>query len=94
MNDLIYDDSAMVDIKAQYPTAIFEDASDEVHGGRFQVEIPDIPEDEWWEFCVKTGIAIVSLGFQLRFRDPKQKDFYEKVKIWADKYCIGIGKEK
>ena len=80
MRDLIY--AGVQDIiKKKYPTAVFIDASDCVHEDRFEVEVIDIESDDWWKFCVESGIAYCSLGFRLRLGSNKK--FIEKVKVWS-----------
>jgi len=52
-------------IKAKYPEAIIEDASDYIHHERFGVVIPNIDEDEFYPFAIKEGFARVCFSFAI-----------------------------
>jgi len=89
MIDLIYDTiEAQKVILKKFPEARFQDASDDIHPDRFEVDIEIENEDKWWEFCVKAGLGVVSLGFQLRLRNEhnkdKHKEFIDKVTKWVE----------
>lgn len=68
--ELIYDGEEVLQIvKAEYPTAVFKDASDDVHSERFEVEFPEgtIIED-FWKFAIRKGFAYSCFGFQMNLR--------------------------
>lgn len=71
MTDLIYaEDGAIPVLKAKYPTAVFDDASDMVHEERFSITIPDEEFDqrEYYRFLIAEGLALVSLNLQLALK--------------------------
>jgi hypothetical protein len=84
VTDLFYDWDGWPEIKAKFPNAEREDASDFIHDARIQVKIPDASLREWYLFLLDSGWHGVSLGFQIRFRgDPKGSEFIEMVEGWV-----------
>lgn len=67
IHDLIYDGDAIVEIKAAFPDAKTEDASDMVHEGRFSVEVTSTYEDYFYKI-VKLGMGGISLTTELTAR--------------------------
>ena len=66
--DLIYDPGAKEIIKAKFPEATFTDVSDYLglREGRFEVEIPEITNDEFYPWFITTGYAGSSFGVVIR----------------------------
>jgi hypothetical protein len=68
ISDIIYagDDKTYEEIKkeilASYPEAKFEDASDDIHGARFAVDIEKIELEDWYNF-VAFGLRAIDLSF-------------------------------
>ena len=69
MHELIYagKDVETVVLK-RYPNAKIEDASDEIHKERFELEV-DVNEDEFYVFAIVDGYANDCFGFQLLSRN-------------------------
>lgn len=69
-------------IKKEYPMAIIEDGSDQIHENRFSVEF-EMEQKSWFEFIIKNGFAMLSLNFQvvLRSEPDKIKEIVEKLKL-------------
>lgn len=73
MYDAIYDRSALKEIKERFPDVVWEDASDQIHPDRISVTI-ECTEEEWWKFCIESGVGQVSLSFQIACRDSETVD--------------------
>ncbi len=76
MIDLIYaegyETEMKQDILGMWPEAVFEDASDFIHRGRFQVEV-DCTEDNWREQMFLTGLFDFSIHMQFwRIEQPTE----------------------
>jgi len=88
MYDLIYldDDSqyrkAQEKLKAVFPDAKFEDASDFIHHTRFSISI-NVPDDEYHIEILDLGLSLCSLNFQLLMQEntPKAKRL---VDLWKE----------
>jgi hypothetical protein len=90
MNDrifeLIYGVQSQLEplIKEKWPEARFQDASDNIHTDRFEVEI-DVPEGktkesflrDFWHFSVREGFCFLCFGFRLWMVDD-----IKEVKEW------------
>ncbi len=65
--------SCVDELKAEYPNAMIEDASDSIHGGRFSIEVPDVKEEVFFLFLLRKGYLDISLklGF-LRLNSPEK----------------------
>ena len=71
-------------IKKEWPGARFQDASDDIHTDRFEVEI-DVPEGktkgsflrDFWAFAVREGFSLNCFGFRLWMGDDTKE-----VKEW------------
>ena len=93
LTDLIYagesQEEIKMDILAKYPGATFEDASDDIHQGRFQVEIEGIDRLEWYNWVAfEGGFSDLSLhfGLSLRMGHLQLAEGKEKELAWTDKY--------
>jgi len=84
-HDLIYcEDKADYDdliarLRSQWPNAVFEDGSDEIHEYRFGVTVADITQDELYRFMLRNKFATQGLCFNLDMHD-KPKHILELVK--------------
>lgn len=58
----------MVAIKTEWPQAVFEDGSDDIHEYRFSTTIADLEQDDFFRFAIKKKFALSCLGFQLDLR--------------------------
>jgi hypothetical protein len=65
MMDVIYDEAVKPIIHERFPGAVFTDASDEIHEGRFEVILPDEERDAYFKHAIREGYYTVSLGFQV-----------------------------
>jgi len=72
INELIYtyeySERAYVQnaIDAKWPgKATYEDASDEIHGARFMVNIDDVESDDFYVFAMLEGFVRICFGFQV-----------------------------
>jgi hypothetical protein len=72
---------AQDDLRTKYPSAKFEDASDEVHAHRFQVEL-EAEQDEYFRDLLRMGLATCSLGFNLILQSdfPRIERLLEELK--------------
>jgi hypothetical protein len=85
VSELVYaDPSVSKAIKAKWPHAVFEDASDDIHEDRFEVAIQDVTEDDFYVFAIREGFALVCLKFQLMLRS-REKDQHTKIREWLKK---------
>lgn len=83
MYELVYDSIIIQEvIRKQFPTAIFEDARDNVHAERFSVEIESIGDDEFYSFAIKDRFVLSCLGFQLRMRDER---YHKQIEGWIER---------
>ncbi len=81
IEDPFYDRDGWPEIKAKFPSATFEDASDFIHEGRILVKIQDATWREWFTFLVDSGWSTVSLSFELLLRsEPETSEFIALVK--------------
>jgi len=82
MNDLIYAGyKAEKEIKALFPTAVIEDASDYIHTERFSIALPDsVTDEEYVKAILKSGLEAVSLTVQMMLRG--EQDEFDKLKKW------------
>lgn len=93
LTDLIYaekyEDEIKKDILAKYPDAKFEDGSDDIHRGRFQVEIEGVDRLDWYNWMAFEGVfSDLSLHFQLSVRMGHLQlvEGKEKELGWTEKY--------
>jgi hypothetical protein len=63
--ELVYDAAAWPFIKERFPHAVWKDASDQVHEGRFEVTLPDSDKDAFIKHSIREGYCDVCLGFKL-----------------------------
>ena len=77
MYDLIYAGRDVEEIvRKAYPKSEIKDASDNIHRERFELEIPDVTENEFYPFAIKEGFIGCCFGFALYFeslRFPESK---------------------
>ena len=87
MYDLIYADSTVESIiKKKYPQAQIKDASDYIHTERFECEIPDVTEDEFYPFALIEGFAEGCLVFEITLQSLKFKGDHAEEKAKLDKW--------
>ena len=81
MYDLIYAPAEVEKIiKDKYPSVKITDASDEIHRERFEMELPDITEDEFYPFAIEEGFAQCCICFEMMRLQPEQID---KINKWV-----------
>jgi len=88
IEELVYGGEHRVELQAEirgkWPEAIFEDASDEIHVGRFNVRLPDgVTEDEFYLFVIRAGFAELCFRFQLMLHGGDEEHF-AKIRRWLD----------
>lgn len=72
-------------IKSRYPTARIQDASDDVHPERFEVEV-DTSEDDFYPFAIAEGFALWCFNFQIMMRMGE----HIRIKRWMKMREAGI----
>lgn len=82
LKELVYDADVMDLIVERWPNAVITDASDFIHEGRFEVEIPDLSKDEFYGHAIVEGWARACFGFELCVRMPERHD---DVRRWIDR---------
>lgn len=95
MEDLIYSGdenykSDQTEILKWFPNAIFTDASDCIHEGRFSVKLEDTDKELWQRFLISSGLGELSLGFQLETmaREESCKEITQKMAEYL--ICLGL----
>ena len=83
MYELIYNNQAIDLIKKRFPIAVFKDASDYIHVGRFEVEIEGVDEDEFYPFAIVEGFALACFKLQLELLGMKP-DSKQRVEKWLE----------
>lgn len=81
MIDLIYDSSAVTFIQERFPHVKVTDASDEIHEGRVEIELPDSDKDDFYKDSIRKGYHQVSFHFQLMLRGSREEDI-NQIKKW------------
>ena len=76
MIDLIYCgyeqyDECKKELQEGFPGCAIEDASDDIHEGRLQIEVPDERRKELLMFLLENGYYNISLKLGLMSRDEK-----------------------
>lgn len=93
MEDLIYAGGDVANIiKEKYPSAIIKDASDYIHTERFEVEIPNVTDDDFYPFAIREGFAQCCFSFNLLLtslsfpesKTIKPKDNEAKIRKWCE----------
>jgi len=93
MHELIYAGREVEDlIKTEYPGSKITDASDYIHTERFECELPDIDEDDFYPFAIREGFAMCCFGFAINLESIKfpenKKGEHEEIKArirkWAE----------
>ena len=95
MDELVYAgrDTEEV-VRKRYPQAKIKDASDYIHTERFELELPEVTEEEFYPFALREGFARCCLSFELhfeslRFPEPedqpgKHKETEALIRKWCD----------
>ena len=87
MYDLIYGNSEVESlIEKRFPRAKVKDASDYIHTERFECEIPDVEEDEFYSFAIKSGFSRLCLKFEITLQGLGFKDTHDKAKADLDRW--------
>jgi len=74
MYEMVYSDRAVLDLlRVRFPSALFEDASDEFRPHRFCIEV-DVTKEEFYLFALREGFALACFGFQVMLQDPSQRE--------------------
>ncbi len=81
MIDLLYDDAALPVIKEAFPHVKVEDAKDEVHEDRVQIELPDEDKDSFYKHSIRKGYCQLLLNFELMRLGTKPEDL-DTIKRW------------
>ena len=74
MIELVYDGAAVPLIQKQFPHVKVEDASDSIHEGRVQIELPDEDRDAFYKHAIVEGYCEVCFGFKLMTMSGDSKD--------------------
>ena len=94
MKDLMYagdsEGRAKKEILEWFPHAEFEDASDDIHEGRFGVTLPDTDTDKWDRFLIMTTMMEISFRIQLTMleNDESRKETMRKMGEYV--CCLGL----
>ena len=56
----------------KYPKAVIEDASDDVHEERFNVEIPDVCLSDFYIFAIREEFVSLCFKFQLMLHNKRE----------------------
>lgn len=73
MRELVYDGDAKPLIIKNFPEVKIRDASDEIHVGRFEIELDDEKEESFYIFAIKEGFVLNCLAWQLMIQDDIEK---------------------
>ena len=93
MEDLIYGGADIETlIKTKYPNAKITDASNNIYVERFEVDIPDVTDDEFYPFAINEGFARCCLSIEvllqsLRFLEGEtieSKENRTKIERWLE----------
>ena len=94
MYDLIYAGKDVEEvIKKKYPDSQIKDASDYIHTERFELEIQDVEDEEFYPFAISEGFARSCFSFvllleSLRFPElksgPSHKETETKIRKWIE----------
>lgn len=79
--ELVYDPDARSFFAERWPQATFKDASDWLHEGRFEVEIPGVTADEVYPLVIREGWSGCCLSFEMAMRLSEKRD---DVRRWID----------
>ena len=61
------------EILETYSNAQIADSSDDIHGGRFYVEVPDVEEDIFYLWLLKNGYLDISFNLALISMDQPER---------------------
>lgn len=92
MYDLIYSGSYKDELKVLFPSAIFKDASDEIHEYRYSIEV-EIDKTEYMRIIFLNGFGEISLGFQLWIGELGHEKITTYIREWKEKYPEYFKKE-
>lgn len=75
IHDLLYDDSKEIrdDILGRFPSARLEGSYDDIHESRISVYVRTT-RLHWYRFLVQSGLAQISLTFQLSLRGGRDSE--------------------
>ena len=94
MKDLMYagdsEGRSKKEILEWFPHAEFEDASDYIHEGHFEVVLPDDDADKWDKFLVMT--TMMEISFRMQILMMHGGDSREEIKRKMGEYvcCISL----
>jgi len=72
MYDLVYANKEVADaILIKYPNAKITDASDYIHTERFELEIDNVTDDEFYPFAIREGFARCCFSFEILMQSSK-----------------------
>lgn len=66
--DLIYDYRALPIVRSAFPSAIINDESDDIHEGRFSVDMSGMSRLDWYKWLLRNDWSQVSFMFQMDLR--------------------------
>lgn len=64
MEEKEYLDQIQSELLAEFPTAKFEDGSDDIHRYRFSVDIENLEQQDWYLWLLRKGWFQFSFDFQ------------------------------
>jgi hypothetical protein len=79
MKELVYSREIFEEIVKKYPTTKWEDASDDIHTERYEIEIPDVTEQEFYPIAMEEDWADACFGFCLELRCGTKKEWFKKM---------------
>lgn len=83
-SELVYDDKSIEKkILERWPNAVIEDASDDIHPERFNVEIDGVTDDEFYRFALREQFAGSCFKLLLMSKHPNQS-IRDMVKGWIE----------
>lgn len=80
MMELVYDGEAAPVIRARFPEARIEDASDYIHESRIEVHLPDEQRAAFYKHAIREGYSEVCLGFQIMMKGSKEE--LDEIRGW------------
>jgi hypothetical protein len=71
MTELVYADAEAQRLcREKWPACKIEDASDDIHPERFEIEV-DCPQAEFYQFACENGFVMECLTLQLHLHTPR-----------------------
>lgn len=83
MIELLYDEKALPEIKEAFPHVKVEDASDSIHTGRVEIELPDEDRDAFYKHSIRKGYHGLLLGFGMMQTGINPEDI-TTIKRWVN----------